>query len=85
MIIEVGGYFEKGFNRKLENCATYVRCRSKEQDRNMNTYFPGLNSWGPLGVSEKPPLLSPPWWYRCREGGRNILKREISMVKGQFK
>ena len=58
MVIEVREDFKKEFNRELENCATQVRCRSKERCGNTNTHlrwFEPVESRGLQRVSGEPP------------------------------
>jgi len=83
MVMEVGEDFRKEFNRKLENCTTRVRYRSKERDGNPNTHFRWSEPVGPFGLGG-PPLSTP---FLAASLSRAVRERlgtgEVSMAKGR--
>jgi len=90
MVLEVGEYFKKELNRKLENCATQVRCGSKARDRNMNSHLRWSEPAEPFGLlhvsRESPPLTcvsvaSLSRMVRERLGSRSVNGKRLARVK----
>jgi len=50
VVVEVGEYFEKEFNRELENCTTKMRHGSEGRDGNLNTYLRWFEHVGSFGL-----------------------------------